>query len=71
MSPEQKHRAYEIAAALNDLHSLRFHEKCVRLYPKEALENILNAVLSNPVITNRAAYYTSEIKRYATNHRWD
>ena len=68
MTEEQRMLALRIATLLDDLGSLALHERFVRTYPREFLEEKLRIVLAKDGLENKAAYYTTIIKTNGTRH---
>jgi len=69
---EQSHEvklAYEIAQALNDMHSIDWHLACARKYSERLLREKLNEVLSKKDVKNPAKYYTYLVKLYGQHPR--
>lgn len=56
--------AYEIAAALNDLHSIDWHISVTNRLPERLLRDTLAVVLAADGIRSRARYYNYLIKRH-------
>ena len=56
--------AYEIANALNDMKSIKWHITLTTKYPAHFLREQLSAALTTPNIKNRAAYFNYLIKVY-------
>jgi hypothetical protein len=59
--------AYEIADILNDRKSIDLHIAFCKRHAESYLKEKLKYVLSRPDIENRAAYYTSIVKRNDKN----
>ena len=71
MTPEQKHFAQKIATLLNDQTALPLYETFVRQHPQEALEELIEKVLSIPdhkIRRTRGALFTFLVKQYATKY---
>lgn len=56
--------AYEIATALDDLHSIDWHLSIAKRFPERVLRDTLSIVLTQAGIRSKSRYYNYLIQRY-------